>query len=131
IVYSPLGQQSGAHLNPSVTLTFLRLKKIQAVDAGGYVISQFIGGVLGVIAAVIVVGKHVADPAVHYVVTIPGRHGITPALLAEFTLAFFMMSAVLHTSNDPRLHRWTGIIAGALAGTYIAIEAPISGMSMN
>ena len=33
IVYSPLGQQSGAHLNPSVTLTFLRLKKIQAFDA--------------------------------------------------------------------------------------------------
>jgi aquaporin Z len=86
---------------------------------------------LGVIAAVIVVGKHVADPAVHYVVTIPGPHGVTPALVAEFTLAFLLMSAVLHTSNHPRLHRWTGIIAGALAATYIAIEAPISGMSMN
>jgi aquaporin Z len=41
------------------------------------------------------------------------------------------MSAVLHTSNHPRLHRWTGIIAAALVATYIAIEAPISGMSMN
>jgi aquaporin Z len=131
IVYSPLGQQSGAHLNPSVTLTFLRLKKIQLIDAVGYVISQFIGGVMGVFAAVIVVGKHVADPAVHYVVTIPGPHGVAPALVAEFMLALLLMSVVLHTSNHPRLHRWTGIIAGALAATYIAIEAPISGMSMN
>jgi aquaporin Z len=131
IVYSPLGQQSGAHLNPSVTVTFLRLKKIQAVDAVGYVLSQFIGGVLGVFGAVIVVGKHVTDPAVHYVVTVPGPHGVVPALIAEFTLAFLLMSAVLHTSNDPLFHRWTGMIAGALVATYIAIEAPISGMSMN
>lgn len=131
IVYSPLGQQSGAHLNPSVTLTFLRLKKIHIVDAVGYVVSQFIGAVFGVIAAVVVVGKHVADPAVHYVVTIPGPHGVAPALVSEFALAFVLMSAVLYTSNNERLHRWTGIIAGALVATYIAIEAPISGMSMN
>jgi aquaporin Z len=131
IVYSPIGQQSGAHLNPSVTLTFLRLKKIQVIDAVGYVLSQFIGGVLGVVGAVIVVGKHVADPAVQYVVTIRGRHGVALALMAEFTLAFLLMTAVLHTSNDPRLHRWTGVIAGALAATYITVEAPISGMSIN
>jgi aquaporin Z len=131
IVYSPLGQQSGAHLNPSVTLAFLRLKKIKAIDAAFYVISQFLGGVLGVVAAVVVVGRHVADPAVHYVVTIPGPHGVAPALAAEFAIAFILMSAVLHTSNDPRLHRWTGMIAGVLAATYIAIEAPLSGMSMN
>jgi len=131
IVYSPIGQQSGAHLNPSVTLAFLRLKKIQLADAAFYVIAQFFGGVFGVFAAVVVVGKHVADPAVHYVVTIPGPHGALPALLAEFAIAFILMSAVLHTSNHPLLHRWTGMIAGTLAAIYIAIEAPISSMSMN
>jgi aquaporin Z len=29
IIYSPLGQRSGAHFNPSVTLTFLRLGKVE------------------------------------------------------------------------------------------------------
>jgi len=29
IIYSPWGKQSGAHINPSVTLTFLRLGKIK------------------------------------------------------------------------------------------------------
>ncbi len=33
IIYSPWGKQSGAHLNPAVTLTFLRLGKIRGLDA--------------------------------------------------------------------------------------------------
>jgi len=33
IIYSPWGRQSGAHLNPAVTLTFLRLGKVAPVDA--------------------------------------------------------------------------------------------------
>ncbi len=37
LIYSPWGQQSGAHFNPSVTLTFLRLGKIEVRDALGYV----------------------------------------------------------------------------------------------
>ncbi len=44
IVYSPWGQQSGAHLNPAVTLTFFRLGKVAPWDAVFYVLAQFAGG---------------------------------------------------------------------------------------
>jgi aquaporin Z len=53
------------------------------------------------------------------------------ALSAEFTIAFILMSAVLYFSNHHRLGRYTGLFAGLLVATYITLEAPFSGMSMN
>src|SRR5262245_4040125 len=57
IVYSPWGKQSGAHCNPSVTLTFLRLGKITPADAAFYVTAQLAGGVAGVVLAGAVLGQ--------------------------------------------------------------------------
>ena len=41
LIYSPWGKQSGAHFNPAVTLTFLRLGRVAAPDALFYVVAQF------------------------------------------------------------------------------------------
>ena len=51
IIYSPWGKQSGAHLNPSVTLSFFLLGKVRPWDAFFYSAAQFAGGVLGVVVA--------------------------------------------------------------------------------
>src|SRR3990170_4926221 len=51
IIYSPWGKQSGAHINPSTTLTFFRLGKVAKWDAIFYVVSQFIGGLIGALLA--------------------------------------------------------------------------------
>lgn len=71
IIYSPWGKQSGAHINPSVTLTFLRLGKVKSWGAIFYIASQFAGAALGVVLVARFVGKELADPAVRCVVTIP------------------------------------------------------------
>jgi aquaporin Z len=131
IIYSPWGKQSGAHINPSVTLTFFRLGKIKGWDALFYITAQFLGAVLGVYLVAKVLGRQVSDPAVRYVVTTPGARGPWVALLAEFVIAAGMMSVVLYFSNHRRLAGYTGLFAGALVAIYIALEAPFSGMSMN
>ena len=118
IIYSPWGKQSGAHINPSVTFTFFRLGKIRAWDAFFYIGAQFLGAVLGVLLVARFLGKELSDPAVRYVVTLPGPHGPWVALFAEFTIAFVLMSTVLYFSNHHRLDRYTGIFAG-LAGRYL------------
>jgi len=57
IIYSPWGKQSGAHLNPAVTLTFFRLGKVAPWDAVFYVVAQFAGGVAGVALVAAVLGS--------------------------------------------------------------------------
>ncbi|MGE5219459.1 MAG: MIP/aquaporin family protein [Chloroflexota bacterium] len=131
IIYSPWGKQSGAHINPSTTLTFFRLGKIPTWDAVFYVTAQFVGGLIGALVATILLASRVSDPAVNYVVTVPGKAGVMPAFFAELAIAFVLMTVILRVSNDPRLHRWTGLCAGALVAACITFEAPISGMSMN
>jgi aquaporin Z len=131
IFYSPWGKQSGAHINPSVTLTFLRLGKIRFWDALLYVAAQSAGAVLGVLLVAQFLHGQISDPAVRYVVTTPGPRGPWVAFMAEFIMATGMMSAVLHFSNDRRLSRYTGLFASMLVATYITVEAPLSGMSIN
>jgi len=131
IIYSPWGKQSGAHINPSVTLTFFRLGKIRFWDALFYVAAQFTGAVFGVFLVARFLGKEISDPAVRYVVTVPGSHGPWVALASEFAIAFGLMTLVLNVSNHHRLYRYTGLFAGLLVATYITLEAPFSGMSMN
>jgi aquaporin Z len=131
IIYSPWGKQSGAHINPSVTLTFFRLGKVKGWDALFYIAAQFSGAVLGVFLVAKFLGRQVSDPAVRYVVTTPGPRGPWVALLAEFVIAAGMMSVVLYFSNHHRLAGYTGLFAGLLVAIYITIEAPFSGMSMN
>ena len=131
IIFSPLGKRSGAHFNPSVTLAFLRLGKVAPVDAAFYIAAQFIGGITGVLAAILLLGPAVAEQHVNYATTQPGPQGPLIAFLAELLISFVLMSVVLRVSNTKRLARWTGVFAGALVATYITIESPISGMSMN
>lgn len=131
LIYSPWGQRSGAHMNPAVTLTFLRLKKIARFDAAMYVAAQFIGGTLGVLLVTAVCRSAFTEPPVSYVVTVPGPQGALPAFAAEFTISALLMAMVLRISNSGRYARFTGLGAGLLVAVYISLEAPLSGMSMN
>jgi aquaporin Z len=131
IFYSPWAKQSGAHINPAVTLTFFCLKKIRLWDALFYMVSQFAGAALGVFLVAHFLMREISYPAVRYAVTTPGPRGPWVAFAAEYILAAGMMSTVLYFSNHPRLAPYTGLFAGILVATYITLEAPLSGMSMN
>jgi aquaporin Z len=131
IVYSPWGKQSGAHMNPALTLTFWRLGKVAGADAFFYVAFQILGGLAGMFVAAGLLGSRLADPAVRYVTTVPGPAGAGVAFAAETAISFGLMLAVLVSSNTPHLARFTGWFAGCLVASYITLEAPLSGMSMN
>jgi aquaporin Z len=132
IIYSPWGRRSGAHINPAVTLTFLRLGRIARADAFFYVCAQFAGGAAGVALSRLVLGPALAHPAVDWVVTVPSpAAGALGAAAAEGLISFVIMLTILFVGGSARGAPYTGLCAGTLVATYIAVEAPISGMSMN
>jgi aquaporin Z len=130
LIYSPVGKRSGAHMNPAVTLAFLRLRRVAPWDAVFYVLAQFAGGAAGVLVSRWLFPHAVTHPAVHCVVTAPGEAGIVGALVGEVVISFVLMITVLAV-NASHLATFTGLVAGGLVATYIALEAPYSGMSMN
>lgn len=131
IIYSAWGKQSGAHMNPAVTLTFFRLGKLESWDACFYVLAQFLGGIGGVAVASLLLGMVIAHPAVNFAATRPGHLGVRVAFVAEVAISFLLFLTVLTVSNTRRWSRYTGLFGGALVAFYITFEAPLSGMSMN
>lgn len=131
LITSPWGQRSGAHMNPGVTLTFLMLGKVAPLDALGYILAQFAGGLAGVLLSALALRQIIRHPSVNYAATLPGRAGPRAAWLGEFTIALLMMSMVLASSNYAPTAPYTPLFAGLMVATFITVEAPLSGMSMN
>jgi aquaporin Z len=131
IIHSPMGKRSGAHFNPAITLTYFRLGKISRADTLFYVIAQFIGGVAGVGASALFLGKALASPSAMYAITVPGKYGTGGAFAAEAFMAALLMGVVLWTSNRLALASSTSYLVGILITFYVLLFAPVSGFSIN
>ncbi len=131
LIYSPWGKRSGAHMNPAITVTFLRLGKIPAWDAAYYVVFQFLGGLAGILLTAAVLGGNLTRPPVTWVVTVPGPAGAGAALVGEAIIAFLMMLMIVAVSNRRGAARFTGLLAGILISLFVTFESPYSGFGMN
>lgn len=110
LIYSPWG----ALMNPAMTLSFLRLGRIQFWDAVFYILSQFVVGSLAVALMAFAFSMWIKHPSVGYVATIPGPFGIAAAWLGEFIISAVLMTVVMAVNKVPRLTPYTGYFAGAL-----------------
>jgi aquaporin Z len=131
LIHSPWGKRSGAHMNPAVTLTFLRLGKTHGWDAVFFIAAQTFGGTVGVLIVAALFGSAFTDAPVNYAATMPGTGGPWIAFIAELLISGALMFVILTLSGIARLARFTGYAAGCLVALYISFESPLSGMSMN
>ena len=121
-----LGDISGAHINPAVTIGFWFSRRFRAAEALPYIASQCIGAV----GASIVL--HLLFPAnVKLGATIPAGSAMQSFVL-ELILTAILMFVILGVSTGAREK---GITAGIVVGSVIGLEAlfagPICGASMN
>jgi len=121
-----LGDVSGAHLNPAVTIAFWAARRFPARSVLPYVAGQIIGAILASVCLRFLFPNHETLGA-----TLPQGHPLKTFML-EYLLTFFLMFVILSVSTGAKEK---GTMAGIAVGSVIAFEAmfagPISGASMN
>jgi aquaporin Z len=130
VVYSPLGQRSGGHINPAVSLGFWILGKIETRSMVLYSVSQSLGALAGAGLVKILWGKWAT--IVEVGVTRPAPW-ISPVGAAgvEFLITGSLLGVILFFVSHPKLHRWTGLAVGVWVAFLVFAEAPVTGTSLN
>ena len=125
IIYT-IGDISGAHINPAVTIAFWWAGRFPAHQVLPYVISQISGAL---VASIIVNLQFSGHQTLGATIPIAGQQ---QAFILETILTFILMLVVINVSTGAKEK---GLIAGIAIGSVIATEAlfagPITGASMN
>ena len=125
LIYA-LGEVSGAHLNPAVTIGFWRARRFPGSQVVPYVVSQLAGALL---ASVLL--RLLFPQSISLGTTLPAGSVLQSGIL-ELILTLILMFVILSVSTGSKEK---GVMAGAAVGAVVGIEAlfagPISGASMN
>ena len=129
IALSPLGKESGAHINPAVTLGFWLEGRLKTRHAVGYVISQLAGAIIGALPLLAwgAIGRSVA-----YGATVPGHtYGAWWALAGETATTFALVFGLFLFLRHRSLRAFTPALFPPLYAVMVWLEAPVSGTSTN
>jgi len=121
-----LGNISGAHLNPAVTIAFTLAKKFKLKQVLPYIISQLVGAFLASLVL-----KYLFPTNEFLGATIPSGTAFQSFIL-EFILTFLLMLVIINVATGSKEQ---GMFAGLAIGSTVLLEAmfagPICGASMN
>lgn len=121
-----LGDISGCHLNPAVTLSCVLAGRLENRWILPYILSQLTGA----IAASVVL--RVLFPSDEFLgATIPAN-GAWQSLILEFLLSWILMLVILRMSGgNPDVRIWSGAVIGSVIAMEAMFAGPICGASMN
>lgn len=132
-----VGDVSGAHLNPAVTVAFAAARRFSWRDVPVYVIAQCLGAIVAAFVLRLMFG-HWAPAAksqggmITLGQTLPAPTLVPQSFVLEFILTAILMAVILRVSSGAKEK---GITAAIAVGGVVAMEAifagPISGASMN
>jgi aquaporin NIP len=121
-----LGNISGAHLNPAVTIAFTLAKRFHLKQVLPYIIAQLTGAILASIVL-----KYLFPTNETLGATLPAGTEMQSFIL-EFILTFFLMFVIINVATGSKEQ---GMFAGLAIGSTVLLEAmfagPRCGASMN
>lgn len=125
LIYA-LGDVSGAHFNPAVTLAFVAARRFPLGSVGSYLLGQCAGAISASVVLRLLFPEHSGLGATH------PAGSPWQSFVLEFILTLLLMVVILCVSTGAKEK---GIMAGVAVGSVIALEAlfagPVCGASMN
>ncbi|KAF5752290.1 putative aquaporin NIP7-1 [Tripterygium wilfordii] len=126
VVVFCIGQISGAHINPAVTLALAIFCNFPWSMVIPYIVAQIIGSVLATF-----IGKSVYGISTELMATRP-LHGCGSAFWVELISTFIVMFLAASVTYEIKsVGHLSGIVVGMAIGLAILITGPVSGGSMN
>jgi aquaporin Z len=133
-----IGDISGCHINPAVSLGVLLAGKMDAKDFAGYVVAQVLGALAASAVLAFIINQSVLGGVA---ATGLGQNGfgdasaigvsLSGALITEIILTFVFLMTILNVTSGEK----TGVVAGLVIGltlTFVHIMGiPITGTSVN
>lgn len=121
-----LGEISGAHLNPAVSIAFTLARRLPVKALGFYIVSQIAGAFLASCTL-----RYLFPANELLGATLPAGSDLQ-SFIFEFLLTYFLMLVIINVATGPKEQ---GLFAGIAIGSVILLEAmfagPICGASMN
>ena len=90
-----LGDISGIHINPAVTVGLASGGKISWGEAGGYIVAQLLGGIVGALMIAVIIGFPTEAADLGNTVL---AEGVSPVqgFILEMLLTFFLVLSLIH-----------------------------------
>jgi aquaporin Z len=129
IALSPVGRESGAHINPVVTMGFWLMGKLDSRIALLYVLAQLAGATVGCLP---LLGWGAMGRSVTFGATLPGEgYALRTVLIGEAITTFAMVAGLCLCLGFRRIRPFTPAMFPFLYAVMVYAEAPISGTSTN
>ena len=127
-----IGNISGCHINPAVSLAMLINKKLSISDFVGYVISQVLGAIAGAALLKAMTGFGVADLTGALGSNgVANAGGIGGAIIIEIILTFIFIFTILGVTSDESKGEVSGIVIGLTLAFVHIVGIPLTGTSVN
>jgi len=134
-----IGPISGCHINPAVSLGVFFAGRMSGKDLAGYIVSQFIGGILAALVLMLIMTGKVAS----YNITgsglgqngwgtgYLGEYGISAAIIFEFIATFLFVIVVLGSTQEGAPTMLAGLAIGISLVVIHIFGIQITGVSVN
>jgi len=137
LVYA-IGNISGCHVNPAVTIAMLVARKIKGRDAIAYIISQCLGAIIGA-GILFAIAKGLAGYSLAlnglgqngYGVHSPDGYAMWACFVAELVLTALFLFVILGSTREEAPKGFAGIAIGFSLAFIHIVGIPITGTSVN